>query len=367
MNRIGFPVCACLLATLVTSVRIERTFDVGDGRLQRFVVRDSRVFVGGVDALFVLDTDLTQLASAVTGPIPDNLDCTLLREPRCTDVPLVDTSNSNRVLLPLNDDVILACGSVLQGTCQLRNATTLTVVQEFLSPTVEDAFALPTDDDEYQTLAMLVDGPVCMSGSVLPLQTQQVLFKAMSERHLSDRRNNLVTEISFAASHLLPTAERDSLQLLNSVGGETMTNWFDRDPALDRVVRSVFEHDGFLYFVFVDVAAGLTSHIARVCTRDCRYDSYFDIPLTCSDNLVQDATFAHVGSDLAVQLGVDATEQVLVTSYRSADDINGYGSNSQICVFTMSEIQEKFIENIEVRAHSVSTILACAMLSMPVL
>uniref|UniRef100_A0A8C7ZDM0 Plexin-A1 n=1 Tax=Oryzias sinensis TaxID=183150 RepID=A0A8C7ZDM0_9TELE len=97
------------------------SFSPPEGGLTHLVVhnRTGEVYLGAVNWIYKLSSNLTKLRSHVTGPVTDN--------PRCYPPPgvqscpheLVQTSNVNKLLLlDAAHNRLIACGSTSQGICQ---------------------------------------------------------------------------------------------------------------------------------------------------------------------------------------------------------------------------------------------------------
>ncbi|CAG12251.1 unnamed protein product, partial [Tetraodon nigroviridis] len=97
------------------------SFSPPEGGLKHLVVNNKtgELYLGAVNWIYKLSSNLTKLRSHVTGPVTDN--------PRCYPPPgvqscpheLVQTSNINKLLLlDAAHNRLIACGSTSQGICQ---------------------------------------------------------------------------------------------------------------------------------------------------------------------------------------------------------------------------------------------------------
>ncbi|KAF0310703.1 Plexin-B [Amphibalanus amphitrite] len=93
---------------------------------------------------------------------------------------------------------------------------------------------------------------------------------------------------------------------------------------------------------------GYISRIVRTCVTDANYDSYVEMTLSCGgDNLLQAARVAEPGDDLSQDAGILDGDRVLVAAFSPSQGFtNEPQEQSNVCVFSMKEIEEKFEENI---------------------
>jgi len=88
------------------------------------------------------------------------------------------------------------------------------------------------------------------------------------------------------------------------------------------------------------------SKLSQVCHQDKYFQSYVEMPITCSQpggqdySLVQAATVVQPGSRLGSRLGLTTSSQLLVALF--------YGqSDSAVCVYQLSDIRNRFTDNIQ--------------------
>lgn len=82
--------------------------------------RTGRLYVGAVNALYQLNSDLAVESQTKTGPKKDNRQCTPPVTDACEEA--VETDNHNKLLLMHGaKDVLVVCGSLFRGICSLRN------------------------------------------------------------------------------------------------------------------------------------------------------------------------------------------------------------------------------------------------------
>lgn len=82
--------------------------------------RTGRLYVGAVNALYQLDSELRVESRIETGPKRDNRQCTPPVTDACEEA--TDRDNHNKLLLVHESrDVLVVCGSLFRGICSLRN------------------------------------------------------------------------------------------------------------------------------------------------------------------------------------------------------------------------------------------------------
>lgn len=330
-------------------------FTAGIGKLKRFTIDTSsnNIYIGGVNSIFILDSDLTLQHDVTTGPIRDDEACIDLDvdgEARERDCNLQLTDNHNKVLVLYNDSLI-TCGSVLQGTCERRHLVDASVEQDYHVYRPHQLLAAPTPNDEYETVAFVAPGPRCQLSQFT--NTEDVLYTALSLYYVDGREN----EFSFISTHQVAREDRNYLRYAHFDNAQTLGTYsyfLDIGESIThRIVRSGFTLGSFTYVTFLaNVDNGATSRVAQVCVEDCRYHSYVEMPLECvSDgreyNLIQTSEVSSAGSELAAQLGIAEGDSVLVASFRDGTSITQYGTDSAVCVYSLNDIRLGFTENIQ--------------------
>ncbi len=111
------------LATVYLSPSPGKTAEFPSETLINNVVADprtGRLYVGAVNSLYQLNSDLEIESRTETGPKRDNRQCTPPVTDACEEA--VDTDNHNKLLLVHGaKDILVVCGSVFRGICSLRN------------------------------------------------------------------------------------------------------------------------------------------------------------------------------------------------------------------------------------------------------
>ncbi len=331
------PLVAALLLFVRTLADTVRTFPAPSPPLARFVYSPDTdsIFVAGTNVLMELRTsDLSTAARVETGPRLDSPAC---HASGCSsadgNASRTLTDNVNKALvLDRSTGVVVACGSLFQGSCQKFSAGDLSSGGEWLSQPVA------ANDAESSTFAFI--GPQRYNrwghGDVLYVGT--TFTHAGDYRHdvpaLSSRNLNDLSfaEYSFSKQSLLriDVKYRDRF-LVDYVFGFNST-----------------EH---VYFVVVqkkshvagDEEKGYITRLARACITDPNFDTYAEVTIQCGDNADHVAKAATI-FDPNVEPNSSAGEPVLFAAFSSRDESDS--SPSLVCSYPLSKIERLFEENI---------------------
>uniref|UniRef100_A0A3B3C5S2 Plexin A1a n=1 Tax=Oryzias melastigma TaxID=30732 RepID=A0A3B3C5S2_ORYME len=332
------------------------SFSPPEGGLTHLVVhnRTGEVYLGAVNWIYKLSSNLTKLRSHVTGPVTDN--------PRCYPPPgvqscpheLVQTSNVNKLLLlDAAHNRLIACGSTSQGICQFLRLDDLFKLGEphhrkehYLSSVAEAG-----------TMSGVVISPDIFSGDGklfvgTPIDGKSEYFPTLSSRKLMSNEENadmfsFVYQDEFVSSQL-------------KIPSDTLSKF----PAFDIYYIYGFNSEQFVYYLTLQLDTQLTSpdasseqfftsKIVRLCVDDPKFYSYVEFPIGCTMNgveyrLVQDAYLARPGARLARSLGIREHEEVLFTVFAQGQKNRAKPPKETVlCLFTMRQIKEKIKERIQ--------------------
>uniref|UniRef100_A0A8C5H3F0 Plexin-A1 n=1 Tax=Gouania willdenowi TaxID=441366 RepID=A0A8C5H3F0_GOUWI len=332
------------------------SFSPPEGGLTHLVVHNKtgEVYLGAVNWIYKLSSNLTKLRSHVTGPVTDN--------PRCYPPPgvqscpheLVLTSNVNKLLLlDAAHNRLIACGSTSQGICQFLRLDDLFKLGEphhrkehYLSSVVEAG-----------TMSGVVISPDIFGGGGklfvgTPIDGKSEYFPTLSSRKLMSNEENadmfsFVYQDEFVSSQL-------------KIPSDTLSKF----PAFDIYYIYGFNSEQFVYYLTLQLDTQLTSpdasseqfftsKIVRLCVDDPKFYSYVEFPIGCTKDgvefrLVQDAYLARPGSRLARSLGIQEREEVLFTVFAQGQKNRAKPpKESAMCLFTMRQIKEKIKERIQ--------------------
>lgn len=104
-----------------------------------------RLYVGAVNSLYQLSPDLEVESRSETGPRKDNRLCTPPVTEACEEA--VDTDNHNKLLLVQGArDMLVVCGSVFRGLCELRNLSNVEKRLYFSDTKGEKSYVASTEE-----------------------------------------------------------------------------------------------------------------------------------------------------------------------------------------------------------------------------
>lgn len=328
---------------------VERFVDDEGQSFQHIAVDKSTgaVYAAGVNKLYQLDPDLNLLQTVETGPVDDAPDCSATGCAAENRKSMKPTNNINKVLLLdyLRARVIV-CGTVRQGSCQVRDLRNITILTRNVSEPIA------ANNASASTVAFIAPGPpkfpvshvlyigVTYSGqSAYRHEVPAVASRSLEDDHFFEIA---VTEVTTSTRMLVNNYHRPSFPITYVYG---------------------FGSGKFSYFLTrqrsgVNADAPYVSKLVRICQNDSAYYSYTEVPLKCRDsngndyNLVQAAYVGKAGNELSSQLGIQIKDDVLFAVFSPSDPTKGAGSDyptseSALCVYSLKNIQTKFIHNIQ--------------------
>jgi len=303
-----------------------------------------RVYIGAVNRLYQLSTNLEQMISTVTGPRLDSPHCSVL--PDCP--PQVEKKMSNNVnkalVIDYSDSRLISCGSLFQGVCTVRSLRNISNIEATIKEPVV------ANNATASTVAFIAPGPPN------PPITQ-VMYVGVTYTGNGPYRS----EVPAVSSRSLDSA---SLFQIAQTAVTTGTRMFVNSLARERYPINYihgFASEGFSYFLTTQMRqtspSPYHSKLVRVCHDDSDYYSYTEIPIDCvsqglSYSLIQAAYVGKPGSDLAAELGVTAQDDVLFGVFSTPDESEGDitskpSQRSALCVYSLKSIRRKFMSNIQ--------------------
>ncbi|XP_030623517.1 plexin-A1 [Chanos chanos] len=333
-----------------------RTFSPPEGGLTHLVVNNKTgdVYVGAVNWIYKLSSNLTRLRSHVTGPVVDNEKC--YPPPGVQSCPheLSQTNNVNKLLLlDSGQNRLIACGSTSQGICQFLR--------------LDDLFKLGEPHHRKEHYLSSVAEAGTMSGVVIsgsqgggsgklfvgtPIEGKSEYFPTLSSRKLMVNEENadmfsFVYQDEFVSSQL-------------KIPSDTLSKF----PTFDIYYVYGFSSEQFIYYLTLQLDTQLTSpdasgeqfftsKIVRLCVDDPKFYSYVEFPIGCTKDgveyrLVQDAYLSRPGARLARSLGISEQEEILFTVFGQGQKNRAKPpKESALCLFTLKRIKEKIKERIQ--------------------
>ncbi|XP_030576486.1 plexin-B2-like [Archocentrus centrarchus] len=298
--------------------------------------RTGRLYVGAVNALYQLNSDLVVESQTKTGPKKDNRQCTPPVTDACEEA--VDTDNHNKLLLVHGaKDVLVVCGSLFRGICSLRNLSKVEHQLYFSDNKGEKSYVASAEESVsvVGVMSYFTEGSdnltVFLVGKGYGSHDST---KLISTRILQDYRDWVVF---------------DSIIEASAVQANPFVLLYLHD------FRFAFKDGGFVYFLFsrtlgVQDTKNFT-FISRMCENDHSYYSYTELQLNCSANnkynKAQAAYVATPGEVLAQSMtnsgqygSVSASDKVLFVTFTSDED----PSASAMCMYPLKSINTQLGE-----------------------
>ena len=307
------------------------------------------VYLGAVNVLYRLSSNLQYLQNVSTGPVWDNKFCTFpftgREEGTCGGSKRKKiTKNYNKILLVIQRDrKLLTCGSVQQGICQMRDLNNLTNSQSYMK--TRDQY-VAANDERSSTVGFIGSG--------------------------SDGNQVLYTGITVSGDLIRPAISVASRIIRNNP--DKLLRFTFKDPFEDRgsflTVKANmaatykvhyiagFSVGNFNYFLTVQkkmngdtVTNEYISKISQICGQDPQFSSYVEMPLECQGgnknyNILKGAAIGTPGRVLASQMGMSATDKVLVATFSEGSGPNNVQNTSGVCLYSFKDIRQKFTQNI---------------------
>lgn len=298
--------------------------------------RTGRLYLGAVNHIYQLDSNLKEESVAVTGPKKDSPNCTPPITALCTEAKEMDNINKLLLVNPANGSLVV-CGSIYRGICSLVNLSNVEQILYFSDSKGEKSYVasrsnvsvvgvISSINRNNKNLSVFLVGQGYASSESLKLVSTRLL-----EQHGDFDIFENVVESSIV-----------------QVGPSKMPYLHD--------FRYSFKENNHIYFLFSRMLGNADTHnftfIARLCENDLNYFSYTELQLNCSidgKNIfhkVQAAYLANPGRALLKNLssGVELREdeKVLFAVFR-----NDGGLNSALCAYPLSSINRGIEEVIK--------------------
>uniref|UniRef100_A0A671L0S1 Plexin-A1-like n=1 Tax=Sinocyclocheilus anshuiensis TaxID=1608454 RepID=A0A671L0S1_9TELE len=330
-----------------------RSFLPSDWGLTHLAIHNKTgdVYVGAVNWIYKLSSNLTKLRSHMTGPVVDNEKCYPPPGVQLCPHDLAPNSNVNKLLLiDYAQNRLIACGSTSQGICQFLR--------------LDDLFKLGEPHHRKEHYLSSVGESGTMSGVIIseghisklfigtPIDGKSEYFPTLSSRKLMANEEDadmfsFVHQDEFVSSQL-------------KIPSDTLSKF----PTFDIYYIYSFSSEQFVYYLTLQLDTQLTSpdasgeqfftsKIVRLCIDDPRFYSYVEFPIGCTKDgveyrLIQDAYLAKPGRHLANSLGVSEQEDILFTVFSQGQKNRAKPpKESALCLFTLTRIKEKIKERIQ--------------------
>ena len=295
--------------------------------LNNILIHENDVYVGAVNYIHRLNSNLAEIKSEVTGPVNDSRSC-ISRE-NCPDA--APTNNRNTLLVVYKEESqLITCGSVFQGLCQVRNLSTLGVK-------LEGSRYVAANDANSSTVGFISASKLHVAVT-LKDRFESATFPAVSIRLLVNNFDNL------------RDAKRKFLQIYSECKLEVKRNY-----VIDYI--SGFQLNEYAYFTSVQPVTkdsnSYHSKMIRYCINEYNFYPYTEIPLSCKDSSGTDYNILIAGMLLkatgqsAAIFNVSSGENVYIGVFsKSLPNSKVQTENNAVCVFSMSAIEKAFVDNI---------------------
>ncbi|XP_052415262.1 plexin-A1b [Carassius gibelio] len=330
-----------------------RSFSPSEWGLTHLAIHNKTgdVYVGAVNWIYKLSSNLTKLRSHMTGPVVDNEKCYPPPSVQLCPHDLAPNSNVNKLLLiDYSQNRLIACGSTSQGICQFLRLDDLFKLGEphhrkehYLSSVIESGTMSGVIISEGQISKLFIGTPIDGKSEYFPTLSSR---KLMANEEDADMFS-FVHQDEFVSSQL-------------KIPSDTLSKF----PTFDIYYIYSFSSEQFVYYLTLQLDTQLTSpdasgeqfftsKIVRLCIDDPRFYSYVEFPIGCTKDgveyrLIQDAYLAKPGKQLANSLGVSEQEDILFTVFSQGQKNRAKPpKESALCLFTLTKIKEKIKERIQ--------------------
>ena len=364
MSVFGFLVLPYLVQTKDISKQIEfKAEDDGSKTLEFFNIaleqkRNGYIFVGARNRLYQLDFDLMKVHdSVVTGPVKNNLVC------ECKTSGLFDNINK-LLLIDYPNNRIIACGSVEQGICELRELRNINSVLRGINTSTIHSQPHVAASGSLSTVGFLAtigsNREYLYVGSSKTYHDEPVLAeKSQSSFYTIAKRaipKDSMSDEMFSNEILnYGLKEHQGIKMQEAFAKNNYRLNFISGFAIDETGYFVLTHP-LIHHYSSNFEA---TYISQLClddgkSKESRVDiqSYLELPLACSTNGASDlytkavaSTTAKVGSLLENQLNSRENHgrsflDVIFIAFERSDGQPG----SAVCMFTLPEIEQRFVK-----------------------
>ncbi|XP_060101991.1 plexin-A4 [Heteronotia binoei] len=330
------------------------TVDKPDEYLNHLVVdeRKGHIYLGAVNRIYKLSSNLKVLVTHETGPDIDNPKCYPPRLVQPCNEPLTSTNNVNKMLLiDYKENRLIACGSLYQGICKLLRLDDLFKLGEpfhnkehYLSGVNESGSVFGVivsynNMDDKLFIATAVDG-------------KPEYFPTISSRKLP---KNSEAEGMFAY-----VFHDEFVASMIKIPSDTFTII----PDFDIYYIYGFSSGNFVYFLTLQPEMisppgsttkeqVYTSKLVRLCKEDTAFNSYVEVPIGCEKNgveyrLLQAAYLSKAGSILARSLGIRPEDDILFAVFSKGQKRKMKSlDESALCIFVLKKINDRIKERLQ--------------------
>ncbi|XP_041072056.1 hepatocyte growth factor receptor isoform X1 [Carcharodon carcharias] len=326
--------------------------------IQNIVLHNQHIYVGAINKIYVVNSNLEKLSEFKTGPVLESLNCSPCDncEESENSSAIIWKNNTNMVLLveTFYGDQLINCGSTRNGVCFLHNLKHDDPAD--ISSNVQCMYSLHNNKPN--------KCPDCIAS---PLGTKVLMMK-------QDGFVNVYTVATLSSAPLAFQLHSISIKRLKE--SEDGFQFLSDHSYMDVIPQYRdaypikylygFESGSYVYFLTVqrESLGSQASHtkIIRLNKSDPYLHSYVEMPLECiiSErrkkrsanieifNIMQAAYATKPGADFAGQLGVSAEEDVLFAVFaQSKPESTEPANRSAVCAFSVKSINQFFEDFID--------------------
>ncbi|XP_062606916.1 plexin-B-like [Saccostrea cucullata] len=324
----------CVILTSSTSFKIIQLFTAdGSGSLSHMVLSNDSLFIGATNTLYQFDLNLDLEIKIITGPYNDSRKCGINLEMCSALSELLLMDNYNKILL-LHSDMLVICGSLFQGKCEIRNVKNISEVI-YIGNT-----AVASNEVDVNTIAFIAQDR----------NSEPMLYVATEFTRFDKTKNSL--EFNHRRSHPLVSTRLLDFSLRGKISYETENKYMK--PGLISYVNG-FASGNYSYIVCNERNPDDTNHYSKIvhmCSRDGLLKTFLEIPLTCKSNsktfnILKTAKIFRPAIILLKSL------QEQFPDMTSEDDViiglfsHNVDNSSAICLFSMPEVTKIVLTNIK--------------------
>ncbi|XP_045144860.1 plexin-A4 [Echinops telfairi] len=314
--------------------------------------RTGHIYLGAVNRIYKLSSDLKVLVTHQTGPDEDNPKCYPPRIVQTCNEPLSTTNNVNKMLLiDYKENRLIACGSLYQGICKLLRLEDLFKLGEpfhkkehYLSGVNESGSVFGvivsySNLDDKLFIATAVDGK--------PEYFPTISSRKLTKNSEADGMFAYVFHDEFVASMI-----------------KIPSDTFTVIPDFDIYYVYGFSSGNFVYFLTLQPEMVsppgsttkeqvYTSKLVRLCKEDTAFNSYVEVPIGCEHSgveyrLLQAAYLSKAGAVLARTLRVRSDDDLLFTVFSKGQKRKMKSlDQSALCIFILKQINDRIKERLQ--------------------
>ncbi|XP_018432221.1 PREDICTED: plexin-B2-like, partial [Nanorana parkeri] len=291
------------------------------------------VYVGAVNHVYQLNGNLELLVNISTGPKKDDKKCTPpIDQNQCPNAVLSDNYNK-LLLLDVAKERIVVCGSLFKGICSLRQLNNFSKEISYDDSRGEKSF-VASNDEKVETVGLIAD---------MTKDGPRVLFVG---KGTSQHDNGIII-----STRILD--EMDDKGPFETYTDSANLKYGSASANTQQFI-TVFEDPRRVYFISSRLDKTLHKNrtlITRLCKSDYNYFSYVEMDLGCKDqnnipyNICTSAFLASPGQELADAMKLSNVQDKVLFGVFSTFINNR--EQSAVCMFSLSDINQKFEQNRE--------------------